>query len=65
MNNHEVAIIIADLLMDNCACNFNNNDEWLPSYCKFANNNGCPEPGGVACWEQYIKYFNKRLERCK
>ena len=26
---HEVAVIIADLFGDNCACNFNDIDKWL------------------------------------
>lgn len=54
-NNHEVACIIADLFGDACACNFNDIDEWLPRFCEFANNE-CPNPGGVACWEQYLKW---------
>lgn len=59
MNNHEVACIIADLFGDNCACNFNDNDEWLPQYCDFAETE-CPDPGGVVCWEQYLKHLDKR-----
>ena len=59
MNNHEVAEIIADLMGDDCACNINNNDEWLPQYCDFANT-CCPDPVGVACWEQYLKYLDKK-----
>ena len=59
MNNHQVAVIIADLLDDDCACNINNNDEWLPKYCEFANT-CCPNPVGVACWEQYLKHLDKR-----
>lgn len=54
-NNHEVACIIASLLGDKCACDYDGNDRWLPDYCDFANT-CCPNPGGVACWEQYLKY---------
>ena len=59
MNNHQVAVIIANLLGDDCACNINNNDEWLPKYCEFANT-CCPNPVGVACWEQYLKHLDKQ-----
>lgn len=57
-NNHEVACIIADLMGDTCACNFNGNDEWLPGVCEFAET-CCPNPVGVACWEQYLKWRKK------
>ena len=51
---HEVAVIIADLFGDDCACNFNDIDEWLPLKCELLD--ACPNPCGVACWEQYLKY---------
>ena len=58
---HEVAVIIADLFGDNCACNFNDIDEWLPFKCELLD--ACPNPCGVACWEQYLKYRHfKRFE---
>ena len=59
MNNHEAACIIAELFGDDCACNFNGISEWLPLYCDFAET-CCPDPVGVACWEQYLKYRDKR-----
>ena len=59
LNHHEVACIIANLFGDPCACNFNDNDEWLPKHCDFANT-CCPEPDGVACWEQYLKHLDKK-----
>lgn len=31
---HEVAVILADAFGDDCACNFNSNDEWLPYLCE-------------------------------
>ncbi len=64
MNNHEIAIIIADLFGDDCACNFNNIDEWLPQYCDFRDT-CCPNPVGVACWEQYLKYLGKKPKLLK
>ena len=51
---HEVAVIIADLFGDSCACNFNGIDEWLPEYCELLD--ACPNTCGVACWEQYLKF---------
>ena len=58
-NSHEVACIIADLFGDPCACNFNNIDEWLPYKCDFRET-CCPNPVGVACWEQYLKHKEGR-----
>ena len=54
-NNHEVACLLAELFDDDCACNFNGIDEWLPLKCDFAET-CCPHPVGVACWEQYLKH---------
>ena len=51
---HEVACIIAELFGDDCACNFNGIDEWLPEKCEVID--ACPYPVGVACWEQYLKF---------
>ena len=55
---HEVAVILAEAFGDNCACNFNSNDEWLPEKCELLS--ACPNPVGVACWEQYLKYKEGR-----
>ena len=63
LNHHEVACIIADLLGDTCACNFNDIDKWLPSKCDFRNT-CCPHPVGVACWEQYLKHLVKKPQEC-
>lgn len=57
---HEVAVIIADLFGDDCACNFNDIDEWLPLKCELIES--CPNTFGVACWEQYLKYRNCKNE---
>ena len=57
---HEVAVIIADLFGDDCACNFNDIDEWLPFKCELIES--CPNPCGVACWEQYLKYMHCKNE---
>ena len=57
---HEAAEIIADLFGGTCACNFNDIDEWLPLKCELIGS--CPNPCGVACWEQYLKYRNCKDE---
>lgn len=55
----EVANIIADLFGDNCACNNNGIDEWLPKYCEYRDTD-CPYPTGASCWEQYLKHLDKK-----
>ena len=56
---HEVACIIAELFGGTCACDYSGNDEWLPYCCEL---DKCPGDG-VACWEQYLLYKDKREER--
>ena len=58
-SRNQVATIISDLVGDDCACNVNGNDEWLPQYCEFRDT-CCPNPDGVACWEQYLANLDKR-----
>lgn len=61
--DHEVAVIIAELFGDICACNFNDIDEWLPLKCELLDS--CPNLFGVSCWEQYLKYRHcKKALRC-
>ena len=55
----EAANIIAELFGDDCACNFNGIDGWLPQYCEHAATD-CTHTAGTTCWEQYIKYLNKK-----
>lgn len=57
-NNHTVACLLAELFDDKCACNYNGIDEWLPEKCEVVD--ACPNPVGVACWEQYLKHRVKR-----
>lgn len=56
---HEVAEILAEVTGDDCACDVNGNDEWLPEFCEFSQT-VCPDPAGVACWEQWLKWRDKR-----
>lgn len=53
-DNHKVACLLAELFGDDCACNFNGIDEWLPKKCDFKDI--CPDTVGVACWEQFLKH---------
>ena len=53
-NNHTVACLLAELFDDKCACNYNGIDEWLPEKCEVID--ACPNPVGVACWEQYLAW---------
>lgn len=57
-NNHTVACLLAELFDDTCACNYNDIDEWLPERCELLDS--CPKPGGVACWEQFLKHKAER-----
>jgi len=58
---HEVACLLAEVIGDNCACNVNGNDEWLPFVCEFAETT-CPDVAGVACWEQFLKHRERRKD---
>ena len=57
-NNHTVACLLAELFEDACACNYNGIDEWLPEKCEVID--ACPNPVGVACWEQFLKHRAER-----
>lgn len=57
-NNHTVACLLAELFGDTCACNYNGIDEWLPEKCEVIDD--CPNPVGVACWEQLLKHRAER-----
>ena len=57
-NNHTVACMLAELFDDTCACNYNGIDEWLPEKCEVID--ACPNPVGVACWEQYLTHREER-----
>ena len=62
-NNHTVACLLAELFDDTCACNYNGIDEWLPEKCEVIDS--CPNPVGVACWEQYLKHrAERRTDEC-
>ena len=49
----EVAEILANLIGDECACNFNGIDEWLPERCKYKEE--CPKPKEkYGCWKAWL-----------
>ncbi len=53
----EVAQIIMDITREQCACDINGNDEWLPYYCEMSEK--CPYTTGTECWEQYLKHYKE------
>lgn len=57
-NNHTVACLLADMFDDPCACNYCGIDEWLPEKCEVID--ACPNPVGVACWEQFLTHRTER-----
>ena len=60
-NNYTVACLLAELYDDTCACNYNDIDDWLPEKCELLDS--CPHPGGVACWEQFLKHKTERRSK--
>jgi len=52
----EVAELLSNLFGDECACNFNGIDEWLPERCKYAEiADECPNPKEKhGCWMQFL-----------
>ena len=49
-----VAEILAEQFGDECACNFNGNDEWLPMMCHYGD--VCPDPPEhLGCWMELLR----------
>ena len=41
---------------DRCACNVNDNDEWLSEVCELQEQ--CPHPKDLlGCWKQFVKHY--------
>lgn len=54
-----VAEILAEQFGDECACNFNGNDEWLPEVCQHENT--CPNPPErLGCWMELLRHKYRR-----
>ena len=53
----EVARILVTITQDECACDLNGNDEWLPEVCECIDE--CPTPKHLECWRQWLKHFDE------
>lgn len=67
MSDDEVAELLRDIFGDECACNYNGIDEWLPQCCKYAETGECPNPKDNGCWKQFLlqggaEYMKERFE---
>lgn len=50
----KIAALLANMFGDECACNFNDIDEWLPMSCKYSET-ACPHPDEPhGCWLQFL-----------
>ena len=58
---HEVACLLAEVVGDDCACNVNGNDEWLPSVCEYGDTS-CPNVVGGTCWEQWLIHKKEKAD---
>ena len=59
----EVAEILATAFGDECACNCNDIDEWLPFVCKYVPTDDCPHPKDKhGCWIQYLVQYEARMK---
>lgn len=52
----EVAELLFNIFGDDCACNYNGIDEWLPERCKYTEiAEECPNPKEKhGCWMQFL-----------
>lgn len=55
----DMAEMLAESFGDECCCNYNRTDEWLPELCEHSET--CPDViGKNGCWKQFIKHWMKR-----
>ena len=55
----DVAAMLAELFGEECCCNYNGIDEWLPFVCEHSDT--CPDTiGKNGCWKQFIKHWKER-----
>ena len=58
----KVAEMLRIMFDDDCACNYNGNDEWLPMLCKYAETD-CPMPKErLGCWKEFVKHFLAKMD---
>ena len=59
----EVAELLRFTFNDDCACNYNGNDEWLPLKCKYGETD-CPMPKErLGCWKEFVEYGLAELKQ--
>lgn len=59
----KAAEMLSNLFGNECACNFNNIDEWLPQRCKYCAAGECPDPSDEhGCWKQFLIHGYKLRE---
>lgn len=57
----KVAEMLRIMFDDDCACNYNGNDEWLPMHCKHVEE--CPMPKErLGCWKEFVKHFLAKMD---
>lgn len=57
----KVAEMLRNLFGDDCACNYNDLDEWLPTKCKYAETE-CPMPKErLGCWKELVKHYLAKM----
>lgn len=58
----KIAEMLRLMFNDDCACNYNGNDEWLPMKCKYAETD-CPTPKErLGCWKEFVEYFLAKMD---
>ena len=56
-----VAEMLAELFGEECCCNYNGIDEWLPFLCEYSDT--CPDViGKNGCWKQFIKHWRAKKD---
>jgi hypothetical protein len=59
----EVAELLRLMFNDDCACNYNGNDEWLPFKCKYALTDCPTPPERLGCWMEFVEYGLAELKK--
>ena len=57
----KVAEILRNMFDDDCACNYNGYDEWLPMKCKYSETDCTMPKERLGCWKEFVKHFIERL----